>query len=190
MKRRIASVGDTLSSGGTVLPAGGPPMTFMGHQVALVGGQAFCTACKSNGVIAKSGGPYRIQFVAEIALDGDIVMCKCPRPPRIIATLSGESWCDDDLGGSGQQSSSGFAAAGVAAAGAVASTLTKAYDEQVKVTADGPEGYPYYVETTDGRVFQGKLDASGMLPRIHTGHNPDDYTVYWGDDAIAKQNET
>ncbi|MDW9231574.1 hypothetical protein C7S15_4721 [Burkholderia cepacia] len=38
-------------------------------------------------------------------------------------------------------------------------------------------------------MFQGKLDASGMLPRIHTGHNSDDYTVYWGDDAIAKQNE-
>lgn len=63
------------------------------------------------------------------------------------------------------------------------------YKPPLKVTADGPEGYPYYVETTDGRVFQGKLDASGMLPRIHTGHNPDDYTVYWGDDAIAKQNE-
>lgn len=189
MKRRIASVGDTLSSGGTVLPADGPPMIFMGHQVALIGGQAFCTACESNGVIAKSGGHYRIRFIAEVALDGDIVLCRCPRPPRIIAALSGESWCDDDLSGSGQHSHSGFAAAGVAAAGTVAPTLADAYDEQVKVTADAPEGYPYYVETTEGRVFQGQLDASGMLPRIHTGHNPNDYTVYWGDDAIAKQNE-
>lgn len=183
MQRRIACVGDVLSSGGTVLPADGPPMTFMGHQVALIGGQAFCTACKSNGVIAKSGGPYRLRFLAEVALDGDIVMCKCPRPPRIIAALSGESSCDDNLGGSGQHTSSGFAAAG-----AIASNLVEPYDEQVKATADGPAGYPYYIETTDGRVFQGRLDASGMLPRVHTGHSADDYTVYWGDDAIAKQN--
>lgn len=50
-----------------------------------------------------------------------------------------------------------------------------------------PTGYPYYIETADGRVQSGELDASRILPRIHTGDASGEYTVYWGDEAIAKQ---
>nr|WP_244101917.1 hypothetical protein [Burkholderia cepacia] len=53
--------------------------------------------------------------------------------------------------------------------------------------AQGPVGYPYYIETADGRVHSGVLDASGELPRVHTGDGSGDYTVYWGDEAIAKK---
>jgi hypothetical protein len=181
MERRIAVVGDHLSSGGYILPAEGSPFTFMEHQVALIGGQAFCAACKSNGVIAKAGGPYRMEFIAEVALDGDIVLCKCDQPPKIVAVLSGESWCDDGSERSGSVSSA------LTATGAVISVVTGKFDERVEATIDGPAGYPYYVETEDGRVFQGRLCATGKLPRIHTGDRPNDYTVYWGDEAIAKQ---
>jgi hypothetical protein len=40
-------------------------------------------------------GPRRIEFMGETAADRDIVLCKCPIPPRIVATLSDESWCGD-----------------------------------------------------------------------------------------------
>ena len=53
--------------------------------------------------------------------------------------------------------------------------------------AQGPVGYPYYIETADGRVHSGVLDANGELPRVHTGDGSGDYTVYWGDEAIAKK---
>ncbi|APC69096.2 MULTISPECIES: PAAR domain-containing protein [Ralstonia solanacearum species complex] len=185
MLRRIAVVGDALSSGGQITPYGGPPITFGGYQIAQIGGQAFCAACKRPGIIAKSGGPYRMNFMGEGALDGDIVLCGCPIHPHIVASLSGESWCDDMVEGHGKVVSN------LTAAGGVASVKKGAFDEQVEATAsgavDGPEGYPYYIETADGRVHSGVLDASGMLPRIHTGDESGEYTVYWGDEAIAKQ---
>jgi len=152
-----------------------------GHQVARIGGPAFCEACKTTGVIAKAGGPYRLSMAGECVLDQDIVFCGCSKPPKVVAQLAGESWCDDMIEGHGEVVS------GLTATGGVASVKKGAFDESVKAIVDGPEGYPYYIETSDGRVHSGQLDASGILPRIHTGDSPDDYVVYWGDEAIAKK---
>ena len=152
-----------------------------GHQVALIGGPAFCEACKSQGVIAKAGGPYRLSMMGEAALDEDIVLCGCPKPPKIVAELAGESWCDDMVEGHGTVVSSRTNTGGITSA------KKGAFDERVKATEDATEGLPYYIETTDGRVHFGHLDATGQLPRIHTGDDPGDYVVYWGDDALAKR---
>lgn len=98
MMRRIAVVGDELSSVGRILPYEQKHgFTFHGHMTALIGGDAYCEKCKSVGLIAKAGGPYRPKYGAarEAALDGDIVLCNCPTPSRIIAKLSQESWCSD-----------------------------------------------------------------------------------------------
>nr|WP_244289383.1 PAAR domain-containing protein [Burkholderia puraquae] len=158
-----------------------------GHQAALIGGSAFCTACQSTGTIAKAGGPYRLKFQGEVALDRDIVLCGCSTPPSIVALLAGEAWCEDRLKGLGEVISSRTTTGGVA------SVKKGAFDEQVEVKtgggshSGGPDGYPYYIETTDGRIHSGVLDASGELPRVHTGDGSGNYTVYWGDEAIAKK---
>ncbi len=47
------------------------------------------------------------------------------------------------------------------------------------------EGLPYYIETMDGRVFSGRIGPDGLLPRVDTC-GEDEYTVLWGDDALAK----
>jgi uncharacterized protein (DUF2345 family) len=73
---------------------------------------------------------------------------------------------------------------------AVASgTSVATYDEQVRAAAPRVEldGYPYFIETTDGRTHAGRIDASGHLPRMYTDSS-DDYTVYWGDEALSIQN--
>lgn len=97
MMRRIACVGDALKDGGKIPPYVGRTCTFgnAGHQAALIGGQAYCEACKRTGIIAKAGGPRRMNFMGEVALDGDIVLCKCPTPQRIVATLAGNDRYDD-----------------------------------------------------------------------------------------------
>ncbi len=60
------------------------------------------------------------------------------------------------------------------------------FDEQVHaVGAGASEGYPYYIETSDGRVFSGVLEQNGNLPRISTAIDAD-YRVYWGDEALEK----
>ncbi|WP_175740248.1 PAAR domain-containing protein [Burkholderia ambifaria] len=181
MNRRIAVVGDSLSSGGAIEPYSGPRFLVRGHQAALIGGSAFCAACKSTGTIAKAGGPYRLKFQGEVALDKDIVLCGCSTPPHIVALLAGEAWCSDGLKGLGEVASNRTITGGVA------SIKKGAFDERVKATKQATEGLPYYIETSDGRVDYGHLDESGHLPRIHTGDNPGDYTVYWGDDALARQ---
>ncbi|MFM0243147.1 PAAR domain-containing protein [Paraburkholderia phytofirmans] len=183
MMRRIAVVGDRLERGGEILPYAGPVFTMgdAGRQVALIGGTAYCEACKSAGTIAKAGGPRRIDFMGETAADRDIVLCKCPSPPHILATLSGESWCDD------MAESLGEVASSPTVSGGVASVAIGAYDEQIRATGRGASaGYPYFIETAHGRTFSGRLDHGGHLPRVHSDA-ADDYTVHWGDAALAKQ---
>lgn len=183
MMRRIAVVGDRLEYGGEILPYAGPVFTVgdAGHQVALIGGQAYCEACKSNGIIVKAGGPRRLNFMGETAADRDVVICDCPTPPQIVARLSGDSWCDD------MAESIGMVASSRNIDGGVASLAVGTYDEQVKATGRGAsEGYPYFIETADGQTFSGWLTKDGNLPRVYADA-ANDYNVYWGDDALARQ---
>jgi len=51
MRRRIAVVGDKLEHGGEILPYRGRVFTMgAGYQAALIGGYAYCEACKSTGI--------------------------------------------------------------------------------------------------------------------------------------------
>lgn len=181
--RRIAVVGDSLDTGGEILSYSGPVFSIgdKGRQVALFGGAAWCETCRIQGWIAKAGGPRRIDFMGETAADEDIVICNCETPPRINAKLAGDSWCDD------KAETMSASASARAVGGSVASDVTGAYDEQVHATAQGAiEGYPYFIETTDGRIFSGRVNDDGKLPRIHAD-TAADYSVYWGDEALAKQ---
>lgn len=184
MMRRIAVVGDALQNGGTVLPYSGPPCTFgsAGHQVALIAGGAYCEACKSVGTIAKAGGPRRMNFMGEVALDGDEVLCKCPTPQRIVALLAGNAWYEDM--GSGERAS--HAASGHPHAAATSTGASASHDEQTYLVSLHLEGLPYYIETSDGRTFSGRTPAHGALPRVVT-LGEEAYTVFWGDEALAKQ---
>ncbi|MCP3706785.1 hypothetical protein M3I54_07260 [Paraburkholderia sp. CNPSo 3274] len=61
-------------------------------------------------------------------------------------------------------------------------------DEQVRAVMARASlaGYPYYIETDSGGAYSGRVDSSGLLPRIAT-REAERYTVYWGDEALAKQ---
>eukprot|EP01036_Dinobryon_divergens_P055530 gene55530-74136_t len=69
---------------------------FFGHRAALIGGRAYCEGCNSVGIIAKTGGPRRPQFISEIALEGDVVVCHCPMPQPLLSVLQQSAVCDDD----------------------------------------------------------------------------------------------
>jgi uncharacterized Zn-binding protein involved in type VI secretion len=100
--RKTIVVGDPPASGGQVLPYGGPVSTIRGHQVALIGGRVYCEGCNSVGVIAKAGGTRRAGFYeAEIALEGDAVVCHCAVPPLLVSMLPDSSDYDDLGGGCG-----------------------------------------------------------------------------------------
>jgi uncharacterized protein (DUF2345 family) len=73
------------------------------------------------------------------------------------------------------------------ASGGVTSVLVGQYDEQVEAKRGASfEGYPYFIQTEDGRVFLGLVDSGQRLPRVPT-ETSENYTVFWGDDALARQ---
>ncbi len=123
------------------------------------------------GVIAKAGGPRRINHTPhEIALDGDVLLCRCATSPRMIARMQSTFTHDDMAESMGVVTSSRTASSGVA------SVLIGLYDEQIEAKCGASfEGYPYFIQTEDGRVFSGLRSIS------------DNYTVFWGDDALARQ---
>jgi hypothetical protein len=73
------------------------------------------------------------------------------------------------------------------ASGGVMSVAMSAYDEQIEVKWGVlVEGYPYFIETEDGRAFSGRLDTEGRPPRIYTD-DANNYAVFWGDDALVRR---
>ena len=165
MMRRIAVVGDQLDTGGQIEHYEGPVFTLGdgGHQVALIGGSAYCEACKSAGAIAKAGGQRRINFFKwDTAADGDIVLCNCATPPHIVAKLSGESWCDDEDYGTAASST-----------GTLISTTDQraTYDEQYTLTDSRGRplaGVRYRVRIGSNVAASGVTDSSGQTRRIST----------------------
>jgi uncharacterized Zn-binding protein involved in type VI secretion len=184
MMRLLLCVGDEPQTGGYTVNSETRPFGVSGHPAAIIGGHAYCNACKSMGVIAKAGGPRRINHTPhEIALDGDILLCKCPEPPRMAARMQ-STFRHEDM-----SDALGTVASARTAGGGVSSIAIGSYGERVQVGRTASfEGYPYFIETTDGRVFSGRIDSARLLPRIHT-EGSESYSIYWGDEALAKQKE-
>jgi hypothetical protein len=158
------------------------------RRLVFLGDTAYCAACKSTGVIVRGapcGDSGRMIDLTNAgrrqAVGGDKVACKCPHPPSIIA-VNGRRWMIQNDGDSADASS-------LASMVSYSSQATSIYDEQVHSSASGVTlaGYPYLIEAPGGQTRAGRLDASGKLPRIDTGESSGEYTVYWGDEALAKQ---
>jgi hypothetical protein len=188
MMRRIAVVGDELETGGEILSYSGPVFTIgdAGRQVALIGGTAWCQACKSTGVIAKAGGPRRIDFMGETAADRDIVLCKCPTPPKIVARLAGDSWCDDmaeAMSVATPESTPEAIRYGVTVAGAsgIAPPLVGQYDDRyVLRNANGQAlaHTAYAVQRKNGIFEYGETDGHGHTHLLASVASAENINVY------------
>ncbi|WP_027821071.1 PAAR domain-containing protein [Paraburkholderia bannensis] len=179
MMRRTLCVGDRPETGGEIQPLETHSYTINGHQPAIVGDKVLCLACNSIGTIAKAGGPRRhVHCGKELALDGDVLLCKCERPPQMLSSMQSLSWFEDSGEGRGQRGE---------ARDIEAVPSSRLFDEQAELTGAGArEGYPYFIETQDGQQFSGRLEGIGRLPRIYLA-NEDRYSVYWGDEALARE---
>lgn len=65
------------------------------------------------------------------------------------------------------------------------------YDEQVRAIGDQAAlaGYPYLIETSAGESYCGRVIAYGRLPRVCTD-DAATYVVYWGDEALSREDWT
>lgn len=184
MMRRIAVVGDKLETGGEVLPYSGPVFTIgdAGHQVALIGGTAWCEACKSTGVIAKAGGPRRIEFMGETGVDRDIVLCKCSTPPKIVATLSGDSWCDDmaETMGVVTPEAARYDVTNAGPSGTAFPVIGRYDDHFVLRNADGQvlTHTAYAVQRNNGIFEYGQTDGDGQTHLLASTAAAENISVY------------
>lgn len=132
MMRRTIVVGDAPACGGRVLPyAAELASTIHGHPVALIGGRVYCEGCHSVGIIAKAGGPRREAFISEVALEGDVVVCHCPKPPPLISTLQTTSYNDDGAGTHRAADVAGLAALSVVSGAQDIAAAKKVVDAEV-----------------------------------------------------------
>jgi uncharacterized Zn-binding protein involved in type VI secretion len=175
MTDRLAAKGDATTTGGHILNGSSTFYNEKGQPFALKYDLATCGTCKGTFPIYgtvndcyENGKP--------MVKHQDLVMCPCgnnrvfaSRASMVFLTGSSSTAPDDT------------------AAVKTPSPMTISFDEQVRANSSGValDDYPYFIETTDGLTYSGSTDATGLLPRICTDAS-DCYTVYWGDDALAR----
>lgn len=148
-----------------------------GVPLACEGDLVDCPACGIQGAI-QCVMPRISQHLngREFALSDDLCICNCSPAPKLIAEQTVKfqllALVPDEL----------VHSASVTPARPLASP---GYDEQPRLVAPPIEGMPYFIVTAEGRTFSGRAGPGGLLPRIET-QGEDDYTVLWGDEALAK----
>lgn len=186
----IIRQGDTTSHGGTVLE-GSPLDLCMGKPISYFGHKVYCPKCKGTFPIAE--GVTTTSFYGQgVAVAGMKTSCG--------AVLIASQFTDTVEWSTGTSQAAEHSIATAAAAAQLAPgalppsssgavlKATESYDEQPQLHASEIDGVPYFVETNDGRRFSGRAAMEGILPRVET-YNEEEYTVYWGDVALAKMEE-
>jgi hypothetical protein len=159
--------GDPITSGGHVSALRyddtieGPDGKDRG--VAYLGDKAFCTACKTWGVIVARAGiadflrSDHYQYGKQ-AVSGDRVACKCERMPFVIAVY-------------GRRESMEDTSDSARVANAVPASSREIYDEQFVLRDSNGRALSnvrYRINSDDGKIFTGATDASGKTQRVTT----------------------
>jgi|GEM_PF-637234 len=177
--KAAARHGDTTTTRGVVL-AFSSTIHDDGKKVALSGDEATCGNCEGIYKIFGTGRGMS-EKGRDVVIDGDLVLCPCNKNRVIVGSNPGIFL--ETTQGRGVASNAGET---VVSAPALLSIDT--FDEQVRAVAPGVvlDGYPYFVETADGRTFSGRMGASDLLSRISTDE-ANYYTVHWGEEALVRR---
>jgi uncharacterized Zn-binding protein involved in type VI secretion len=158
--------------GNNPISAGSPDVLFDGLPAARMGDPTACGSTLAGAVIPT------------VLING--------KPATTIGTLGSHG--NVVVGGSGTviigTSGGGAAFSGITA---LASHLTQnVFDEKI-LLVDSASGapitdYPYFAITSDGTRYSGKTDAQGNTQRMSTAQ-ASDISMFWGDEALHKQDE-
>lgn len=167
-KRYYIHVGDRTTADGVVLE-GLTTNTWQGKPNSYEGDKIDCRSCNTKGVIQCDG--TRVSHTGshgrEAALDGDLCICSCHPPPRLVA------------------SQFVYGTDGVASAAAVdfgndennlrAERMASVYDQHLVFEdqhGNRLEGIPYQITDSRGAVLRGFSCADGKT-KILPGDNGD-----------------
>ncbi|WP_213778065.1 PAAR domain-containing protein [Caballeronia sp. dw_276] len=158
MMRLLLCIGDEPETRGFIDPASGGSFSIRGHRVALIGASVHCNACNKTGPIVKAGGSRRSWYRGvEVAHDGDIVLCKCAKPPRMISTMQNTSTNDDMIESRGKVDDY---RAGPAYLGDGAGHFDQAFTLKDRYTGQPLAGVRYRVQSASGVIHSGITDRT------------------------------
>lgn len=185
--KRVIRLGDPTTHGGVVVSASSSIEIF-GKPVARIGDKVTCPRPGHGVVTIVEGDPTWTDNGKNIALEGHKCSCGC----SLISTLPNVGRSYEGSGASSSSSGSGSSGNSVSSTPSFASEFgatapNEQYDEQTQLISEPIEGVPYFIEASDGRTFSGRVGAQQLLPRIDT-ESARDYTVFWGDEALARMN--
>lgn len=164
MRRYYLRRGDKSTADGVVIE-GDSSMTIYGVDATFVGAKVFCRTCKSDGRIVAHGP--RISSIdirgREAALDGDICVCKCQKPPRMLASQTSAYL---DVGSGSTCPSSGRSVAKQLGSGAIEQPTSAKVTHSRRVYAwNSSTGEPLtnqrFVAEVGGVQQDGKTDGEG-----------------------------
>ncbi|WP_454762843.1 M35 family metallo-endopeptidase [Cupriavidus campinensis] len=97
-RRAVIKHGDTTTTGGRVIGTGG--ILHHGIEVAAEGDRASCPVCNSVGTLFNDAYPsFTLRDCRQILVEGAWVKCKCPVPPRAVASQN-NFWIEVNRDGS------------------------------------------------------------------------------------------
>ncbi|WP_230939828.1 hypothetical protein [Burkholderia territorii] len=164
-------------------------------NIATLYMKTYCAACKREGFVAPKGPrrPGTAPNGKPWALSGDINICGC-NPPPVFHAERGMKMIFTSPEAATLPGGSSTPAAGTTVAKMSTGTqsdISATCDEQVRagICTTLRQNYPYLIEMSDGRAYSGRVNTNGQLPRIHSGA-ADNYTIYWGEDALSHKDWT
>lgn len=182
--------GDPLDNGGdSRVIEGAPHATISGpdgraRAQTHLGQKAWCSVCQSTGVIAAGSGisdylrgwDGRLNSVE--AVGGDIVLCKCERPPRIVSVYA--RCCEYMDVCSGSTASSFASTAPSPAMLAESHEELEHYFEIVDVKTEAPiEGMTYKLSSDGQPLVHEAMLAGGKTPAFSLLEHPNLTFVAW-----------
>jgi uncharacterized Zn-binding protein involved in type VI secretion len=160
--------GDATTAGG-VVKASGTHMPIDGLSVALEGDSINCPACNSVGIIQCVPPIRKVTGHAgkQLSVDGDLCICACPRPPRLIASQKQHNvrFSTPDI------AKAPDAVPWFVHAGHKPSDIGFHHDEQFQLldAQNRPlVNTPYVATLASGRVLSGRTNAQGLTERIYS----------------------
>jgi uncharacterized Zn-binding protein involved in type VI secretion len=166
LTRYLITLGATTTAGGKVT-SGSALMSIGEAAVALEGDTIWCPACNTEGVIGLDG-PRLLRTVdgREEALGGDLCLCECSPPPRLIAAQS-LAWQEIDTGWHAEQVEAGARMAAQRNAEEHGATME---DKLPLILLDPGTQQPLrcapYRLQLDGTVIEGLTDALGATQSL------------------------
>lgn len=141
-----------------------------GIPVHLEGMKHFCPLCKTTTTAISAGRGFLNVQGRTIIMAGDLSTCGAqflPQQSLVVRSSGGTS----NVSSIKEQSS--------------ALSNEAVFDEQIIAEFGFSEGMPYFIETSNGKTYEGTIGSDGKLPRVET-EVEETYQLYLGDEALIK----